>query len=833
MSKLIKIFLGISAFVAILLIAMVVMVKVFVTPERVKAVILPIAEQALHRSITLGEVKVGFFSGIELHDLTVGEPGEKIPFIAADRVVLRFQLLPLLAKRVIVDEVILERPQIRLIRRVDGTLSINDLLAPKPGSTPAAASGAPPVTAPGSTPAAESASPQGKPTPFTVLVTVAQIRDGRLSFVDQQVNATTELTELKLDASGISSDGTVPVKLAARLQGAPLQVEGVVRPLQKNGKVRIDLQGMDALAFEPYFRGKVPGKLSRLLLDLKGEFDLQGRIVTARGSLEGRELNLFLLALPTAPLQNARVKTDFDVSFDLDRDRLDIASLAVDFNGLAARLAGGISEVATTPEVDLKLTVPELDLAMLKSALPPALLGKAGEIDLAGTLRASASLSGSFDRPQQMLRNGEVTLEKVQATVGGIRPEIDGRLKLTGDQLQTDALNVRLGDDSAQLKMNIRNLFARPLIINADLTAARFPIEALMGGAAGSTVNAGGGQVSSGAAGQAPAVGKEIGPIDLPVQASGAIRIGEGGWRGLTVKNFLADYELRDNQLNIRRMTGNFAGGSFSNTARVDLRQPGLAYETAVNLQGVDMQSLLPALAPAAAGSMFGKLDLQGNLNGSGTRWSNISRTLSGDVALVLVDGRLVSPALVNGFASFLQLPDLNEIVFSDFRGKARIAAGRAEIDSSIQSSRLKLFPRGTLGLDGSLNLAMDTRLSPELAARIDQRGKVTRYLVDADGWTQLPLLVSGTLQAPRYGLDPKGVQAQAGRVLQNELQRGLDKLLKKSQPQPTAPTDSTQPQPAGTGGPAPQQAPPQGEQAPVSSSQKLLEESLKKVFGR
>ena len=70
------------------------------------------------------------------------------------------------------------------------------------------------------------------------------------------------------------------------------------------------------------------------------------------------------------------------------------------------------------------------------------------------------------------------------------------------------------------------------------------------------------------------------------VQAAGTIRVGEGGWRGLTVKNFLVDYALRDNQLTISRMSGNFAGGSFNNTAYLDLRRAGLGYDTVINLKG-------------------------------------------------------------------------------------------------------------------------------------------------------------------------------------------------------------------------------------------------------
>lgn len=137
------------------------------------------------------------------------------------------------------------------------------------------------------------------------------------------------------------------------------------------------------------------------------------------------------------------------------------------------------------------------------------------------------------------------------------------------------------------------------------------------------------------------------------------------------------------------------------------------------------------------------------------------------------------------------------------FSGQVWIADSKAQIDSSLNGRQLKLFPQGSLGLDGSLNLSMDTRLSPELAARLDRRGQVTRYLLDVEGWSQLPLLVSGTLQAPRFGLDPKGVQAQGTRLLQQELQRGFDKLL---------------------GTPPP---------APASPARKLLEETLQRALGR
>lgn len=685
MHKLLKIFAGLLALVVAVLVALVILVKVFVTPERVKAVVLPLAEQSLHRPISLGDVSVGL-TGIELRNLAVAEPGESEPFVAADRVLLRFQWLPLLSRQVVIDEVALEQPRIRLIRRADGSLNVSELLA-------AQAAGAPPAKAP---------SPGGKGEPLSVLVTTAKIHGGQLAFVDRQVSATTELSGLELDASGIGGDGTVPVKLSAQLQGAQLKADGIVRPLQKEGSARIELKGFDALAFAPYFRDKVPGKLGRLVIDLQGDFGLQGRALTARGKLQGRELNLSLAALPTVPVLNARIEADYDLALDLERDHLAITSLAMTFNALAARLNGEISALTTAPRGDLQLTLPGLDLAGLRSALPGLFAGKAAELEPTGVLQVSARANGPFSQP----------------------------------------LQVTAGVKSAAL-----------------------------------------------------------------------------GLKGLAVSDFVADLALRDNQLSITRMTGKAAGGSFTTTARVDLRRAEPAYDANLSLQGVQVDPLLKALAPQAAGTFFGALTAQAAIAGSGTQWASAKLALSGDVALSIADGRLVSPALVKGFASFLQLPDMNEIAFRECRGNARIGGGKADVDGTILNERLKLFPKGVVGLDGALNLAVDTRLSPELTARLDQHGKVTRYLLDADGWSQVPLLVTGSVQAPRYGIDPK----VAGKVLQNELQQGLDKWLNKSK-KPAEGVGST---------PSPEQQPASTPSSKPKSSRQLLEESLKRVLGR
>ena len=900
-----------AVFLAVLLIVLIVLVKALVTPERVKAAVIPLAERALQRQVSLGQVKVGLFSGIELRDLAIGEPGEAEPFIAAGKVVLRFQLLPLLVRKVVIDEVALEGPTIRVIRRGDGSYSVSDLAAPATDAGPSAGGG------------------DGEK-PFDLLVTTARIRDGRLVFLDRQLATVTELSDLRVDANGIALDGAVPVKLSAALQGAPLQAEGVVRPLQKEGILRVAVQGLNVAALAPYYRDRVPGTLGRLLLDLQGEFSLQGGALSARGSLHGRDLDLTLTELPAAPLQNARVTADYDLALDPARDRLVIAALSIDCNGLAAQLSGEIAGLATAPQGNLRLTIPGLDLSLLKTALPAPLLGPLAPLDLAGTLQATASLNGALDRPLAMLRDGEVVLAGVQATATGVRAQIDARLALTGDSARIDAMTigvgevkarvdgrvdrlltapaadltvvvprvdlaralagvpqaelkglaglapggqveararlagpladpkgllrsaelrlddvqfnaggqrpafdgqlliagdqlgskglvVRLAGNSARLDITASNLFGKPLIARVDVTAQRFLFEPVVQGAAATATSA-----TATTATTSPPAGT-VGPFDLPVQASGTLRLGETAWKGLTIRDMQAEYALRDNQLTIGRMTGRVAEGSFVNTARIDLRRAGLGYAATLEVQGVQVEPLLAAFAPQAAGTLTGTLAMQGSFDAAGTEWQTISRTLSGDGLFSFADGRLVSPALVSGLAAFLQLPGLDTIDFRDFRGKVRVTNGRAEIDSSLSGLQFRLYPRGSLGLDGSLDLAMDTRLSPDVTARLDRRGQVARFLADAEGWSQVPLLIGGTLQSPRFALDPKGVQAQATRALQQELQRGLDKLLKP------APSPSREAAPAGD---SPAEPPPPASPAPAPA-RKFLEETLQRTLGR
>ena len=97
------------------------------------------------------------------------------------------------------------------------------------------------------------------------------------------------------------------------------------------------------------------------------------------------------------------------------------------------------------------------------------------------------------------------------------------------------------------------------------------------------------------------------------------------------------------------------------------------------------------------------------------------------------------------------------------------------------------------------------------MTAKLDRKGKVSRFLTDKEGWGQLPLLVTGTAAAPRFAFDASAVKGKLKERAVEEVQKKLqqkvfDKLL-----------------------PGKKEAAP-GEPSPA---QEQLKETLKGLFGK
>ncbi len=784
------------AVAAVLVIALVVLAKILITPERVRETVLPLAQEALHREVALGDIEVSLFSGIALKDLVIREREGEDAFIEAKQMVLRYRFWPLLFGRVIVDQVRLDGPTIRVARLEDQRFNFSDLAgAEKAGDAPEAVE----------------PKPEDRGAPIDLLVSEVAISGGQLLFLDFGMKTEApyryKLSNLEVAARDISLDKRFPFSIKANINGSALAVEGEADIEAQRGKVKINLAGFDLTAFAPYFRDQLPGKLGSLKVSLDLTAEGGPQAVDSSGSVALNEIDLVLDAMKDAPLKDTNVKLDYAVKADLAGSKIQIDSAKAMLNGIQVNIAGKVENYATSPVVDVTVGLPDLDLRNAIAAVPKGLVKDLDDLNPAGVVNARLHLAGSTAEPVKLLSDGDIRLDSVQATAGGVRPALSGLLVLKSDAVSTDNLQLTLGDNQAIIKFRAANLTGKPMVVSSTVTADRFLLDPLLKTTAGPAAVAGQ-EVKP--ARSAPA--EEIGPFDLPLRVDGTVEVKQAIYQGLAIDNFAMHFKLADNVLTIDKLQGDMAGGTFNKQSTVDLRKKGLAYSTQLAIQGVKADPFVAAFVPKAAGTVFGTLDLNGDFSGSGTLPEAIRKNLSGQGKLLLADGKLTGAGLVQGLADYLNLEELRVLRFQQAKSSFTVKNGKINLNSEFAGNQVRAAPTGTVGLDGSLDVALDARLAPELTQKLDSKGTLTKFLKDQEGWAQVPLKVTGTATSPSFALDTSAVEQQVKEKAREKIEQKLqEKIFDKLAPSKTEPG---------------------AEPAAEEPAKKMLKDTLKGFFG-
>jgi hypothetical protein len=174
MKTLIKVVLILVALGVVLLLVGTVALRIYLPPEKAKALVLEHLSVQLKREVTLGSASVGILSGLHMTDLKISESPNfsKGVFLSSQEFSLKIALVPLLFRKVIVRQIDLVRPEVSVVRLADGkTFNFSDLTG---ATTPA-------PSAPGKEPATSSK----ESLPFLLLVSRAEIQKGALHFVDR------------------------------------------------------------------------------------------------------------------------------------------------------------------------------------------------------------------------------------------------------------------------------------------------------------------------------------------------------------------------------------------------------------------------------------------------------------------------------------------------------------------------------------------------------------------------------------------------------------------------------------------------------------------------
>jgi AsmA protein len=407
--KIIKILFIILGVLAVVVGAVLAYVAATFDPNAYKPQIIELVKERTQRTLKLdGDIKLAFWPGIgaDLGRLSLSESKNEKVFMSAEGLRVSLQLMPLLSKRLVVDEVTVKGARINLVRYKNGKMSVDDLAgqgdAPAPGQTG-----------------------EQKQTPFAFDISQVVIADSALSFSDEAGGAQYAISKLNLKTGRIAPGVPADVALALMIQG-------------NQPKLNLAVDMKTRLTFD---LNKKTYALQNLALELKGQAaDISELVLKAGGSVSANmKSGEFAADKLTVAATGKRGKEAFDVTVDAPRLSFAGDKASGDQLAVSVKLTGpeGEKSVSLKSPVSGNLQARKFSLPQLQAAISasgPAVPGQR----ISGELTGSASVDIEKEIGQLDVA-GKIADSTIKAQIGvrNFSPP-DIRFNVEIDQLDVD-----------------------------------------------------------------------------------------------------------------------------------------------------------------------------------------------------------------------------------------------------------------------------------------------------------------------------------------------------------------------------------------------------------
>lgn len=231
MKKMLKVAVAVVGVLILLIIGLSIIVKSYLTSDRLKPIILPKAEAVTGRKVELDEINVSLFKGIVAKGLRVKEKDGKEDFLKIGRFVLSYRLLPLLQRQLVINKIEIVSPSISIEKERGGDYNFSDIMEkrsqePQKPRKPSA--------------------PEHQALPVSIIADRLFIRNASLTFVDEgkglpDVSATFD-AEFK---GGVEKDG-VPRMDFGLISLKEIKVKLKDMEVKVSGKIDMDAKAIRA-----------------------------------------------------------------------------------------------------------------------------------------------------------------------------------------------------------------------------------------------------------------------------------------------------------------------------------------------------------------------------------------------------------------------------------------------------------------------------------------------------------------------------------------------------------------------------------------------------------
>ena len=440
----------------------------FALPPFLKSFLVKTLSENLHREVALKQISINpLILTVTLDSLQVKEPGASDTFIGLDRLVLNIDTLSLFRRALILKEIRLTNPVIRVTRRDDGSYNFSDLIPQGDGAT------------------------EKKSQPLQFSLNSIHIENGSVDFWDGPKKTAHKVREINISVPFISNmayytDEYVAPYLSANINGGIYTLQGKTKPFADSRESTFDIDIKDLNI--PYYLSYVPFKMNFKMLSgllstktsisfiqnrdkkpsitIKGDTTLKDIVVDEEGKQR-------LLRIPTLQVSAASLEPLTSV---YHFSKIAVSSPEVIIRRNKAGKLNLLSLISPQKEVKKKDETPlilKIDDLMVEDgkiqffdAVPPregrfeisGLSLKGSHISTEKKAKADISLSLRLNKTGMITVAGPIGVDPLSADLGinvksvnilGLQPYVDDKLKVSitdGKVSMSGNLNLQSAD---------------------------------------------------------------------------------------------------------------------------------------------------------------------------------------------------------------------------------------------------------------------------------------------------------------------------------------------------------------------------------------------------
>ncbi|MEK7726735.1 MAG: AsmA family protein [Nitrospirota bacterium] len=271
--------------------------------------------------------------------------------------------------------------------------------------------------------------------------------------------------------------------------------------------------------------------------------------------------------------------------------------------------------------------------------------------------------------------------------------------------------------------------------------------------------------------------------LSSPSVQTGDLPVETGLAKSVELRNLLVNADLKGPNARLSNASFQLFDGQFKADGEMSTGSPTPPFRGKVKIDGLQLGPALAAISPDSMVSMSGTAAMDLAVTGRGFTMPDLTKALEGPGHLRIKNGKIEGINLMEEAVTLLKVaglsPDrLKTTAFSAIETDVMIKQGLVNVQKLLMDSHdFQATGAGTVGFDQALNLAVNLHLSPALSQKLAASSPIARIALK-EGRLRLPFQITGTIQAPAYGLDTKELTGKVQEQVKDQVNEAVKGLL-------------------------------------------------------